>query len=64
MIVSNYGPDLLRCAWIAICIERAIATYLKDNYEKKNLSVIWITLSVAMHVVCIFMGYVKFYCKF
>uniref|UniRef100_A0A914DZ43 Uncharacterized protein n=1 Tax=Acrobeloides nanus TaxID=290746 RepID=A0A914DZ43_9BILA len=53
LIVSNYGSDFLRCCWIALCIERGVATYFKHEYEQKSFSVVAIVLTLLIHLIAI-----------
>ena len=64
IIISNLGIDYLRCLWIAIFIERTIATVRHTVYEKRKFLIASITLSMLSIASSAFINYCRFMCKY
>lgn len=45
--MENYGETLLRCLWVAIFVERTVATVYRDFYETRIKYCILISISLA-----------------
>jgi hypothetical protein len=62
VMMGNFGATLLRCLWIAIFIERTVATIYRSLYEKKTKC--GIILSIGLSLGCYLVTGMIEYCFF